>query len=267
MTDSLQPKIERWLASQGYPLEMAVAASCFHPGFRVAQGQYFLDPISEKSREIDVLASREQYQGAAGMEGYIVCECKTTSDKPWVLLGGGSVPALKDRALTLMRNESGWKFLTMVRKFEDVQGLPLFARVDVVSHGIVRALTQGNEDVAFNGVASVANAGVGSLAFAYDMDRHECTIGIALPVLILDGPLYRYSLGDDRKPTLLRVHHGLLPVADQRLKQSRALVWVITREVHEEFLKGAFETFDFLLDQCLEVNADVVKRWKPSSDK
>jgi len=54
--DDLKTKVEKWLNEQGYPLEMRVASVLQQGGFRVVQSEYFSDPETGDSRELDIVA-------------------------------------------------------------------------------------------------------------------------------------------------------------------------------------------------------------------
>jgi hypothetical protein len=51
-------KVVKWLNTQGYPLEMRVAAAFQRAGFKVFQSAPYADPETQESREIDVRAYR-----------------------------------------------------------------------------------------------------------------------------------------------------------------------------------------------------------------
>ena len=55
--EELRKKIEEWLLSQGYPLEMQVASEWRNSGFSVTQSHYYSDPENTSLREIDIVAS------------------------------------------------------------------------------------------------------------------------------------------------------------------------------------------------------------------
>ena len=55
-TNDLKTKVEQWLKTQGYSLEMNVAKLFIDEGFSIKQGANFTDPEEGKPREIDILA-------------------------------------------------------------------------------------------------------------------------------------------------------------------------------------------------------------------
>src|SRR5262245_3552588 len=102
---STERKITDWLADTGYPLEMEVATILRKRGLSVFQADYYLDPKSNKYREIDVVAISDHF--VAQEEGHllrfeILCECKKSRDKPWLFLVDDSVER-SDRLLMFNR--------------------------------------------------------------------------------------------------------------------------------------------------------------------
>lgn len=55
MTEELIRKVQAWLDSQGYPLEMKVARCFQNAGFHVSSSEYYIDPDEKKPREIDLI--------------------------------------------------------------------------------------------------------------------------------------------------------------------------------------------------------------------
>ena len=74
--------VYEWLQKQGYPLEMEVASALSKKGLWVRRASYYKDSESDKSREIDVIATETEILGMA--ELHFVVECKASS-KPWIL--------------------------------------------------------------------------------------------------------------------------------------------------------------------------------------
>ena len=54
MENDLEKRVADWLKTQGYPLEMRVASALREVGFDVSQSEYYNDPDTQTSREIDV---------------------------------------------------------------------------------------------------------------------------------------------------------------------------------------------------------------------
>jgi len=83
----LKDKIAEWLNTQGYPLEMKVAAALRKKGFEVIQSFYYEDENEGKLREIDVVASKHLLNCII----YFVIECKKSSKNHWILFSSGDI--------------------------------------------------------------------------------------------------------------------------------------------------------------------------------
>lgn len=81
--EPLEVRIQKWLAREGYPLEMKVAQKIANSAeLKVRHGWHYQDPESSTSREIDIICGATEPYGF--VEINFVIECKGTS-KPWIL--------------------------------------------------------------------------------------------------------------------------------------------------------------------------------------
>src|SRR4051812_46473888 len=109
MADAPRPldsRVADWLDTQGYPLEMRVARAFRASRFRVIQSEYYSDPETKASREIDVIASVDARNEDFLFRLTFVVECKMSRDKPWVLFTGTS-RGLADPARVAQRASNG----------------------------------------------------------------------------------------------------------------------------------------------------------------
>lgn len=78
------PKIKEWINKNGYPLEMYTSRIFKNNGFNVAQSLYYKDISTEKYREIDILAHKNNIVNNVSINISFVIECKK-SVKPWII--------------------------------------------------------------------------------------------------------------------------------------------------------------------------------------
>lgn len=90
----LTEKILDWLNKTGFPLEMTTATEFRKQGFDISQSLTYLDPQSDKGREIDVLASDSNWVGLIDI--HFVVECKSSAN-PWIVLMSDDVLCGKSR--------------------------------------------------------------------------------------------------------------------------------------------------------------------------
>lgn len=91
MDEYLGEKVLRWLERTGFPLEMRVAeeARRAQPQW-VDQSRNFVDPVSGKIRETDVVAGWADQDRRGGAYVYLVLECKA-KPAPWVIFDDGEL--------------------------------------------------------------------------------------------------------------------------------------------------------------------------------
>ena len=91
--EGLADKVKRRLAETGYPLELRVAREArrhTNPLF-VTQSRQYVDPLTEKLRETDVVACWTVHSGDDFRFVYLAIECKS-KPLPWVIFDAGDGP-------------------------------------------------------------------------------------------------------------------------------------------------------------------------------
>src|SRR5689334_1798988 len=86
MTKSLAQSISEWLSEGGYPLELYVARTLKHEKFFCTKSPFFTDIETNKTREIDLIASYSvSNRFKQRLDLTLVIECKKSSN-PFVVL-------------------------------------------------------------------------------------------------------------------------------------------------------------------------------------
>lgn len=217
--DPLAAKIKTWLSEQGYPLEMRVASVFKRHGIPAVPSDYYFDRESGNQREID-LAGRIRLlspeSGSRQISTYLcpIVECKSSPGKPWILFGGGLqlAPAAKiAQRFTLNNATSYW--LRLARQLSQnpaMRGeLPLFEVEGNPSYSAVRSsLGKSREDVAYSAMTSVSKAAFG-VANKYSAPGN-LALQIAVPIIVVDSPMYKCVLDSSGSPDLTRVTSGTI---------------------------------------------------------
>ncbi len=89
-SDNLEQRVEKWINTEGYPLEFRTARALRQAGFRVRQGYYTRDDSNETPREIDVYASTDLRIDDLLLRVSLVIECKYVFEKPWIIFTSSS---------------------------------------------------------------------------------------------------------------------------------------------------------------------------------
>ncbi|UYC14027.1 hypothetical protein [Xanthomonas sp. CFBP 8445] len=174
--------LKRWFNSTGFPLEIEAARSFKHASFSVEQSSAYVDPETEKGREIDLLAYRRDATGC--FNAFFAVECKS-SDKPWVVLtsrdqhtryGGLHIALLSQGA----RHALGDNIIDYVRIYAEIFG------PSCGGYALKQAFS-GQSDLAYA-------ASVGSLkAASWISSEEELGLVFGFPVIVVNTTIYEYS--------------------------------------------------------------------------
>jgi hypothetical protein len=209
--EELFSKVEKWLARQGYPLELRVGRVLSGAGWNVQHSRYYRDLRSTKMRELDIFASRfhDPGKGKPLVGLALAIECKRSPDKPWVVLsspqrmGEELFPSIV--VVGEVATQAVNTFTELTKRAGRFRLLQSGARR---GHGMVR--------VSFNDHARAPNAAYAALqtvtsataAFAKDVDGFPLEprfVQIILPVIVFDGALFELFLEDNGTEDLRQV--------------------------------------------------------------
>jgi hypothetical protein len=199
---ALTDEVREWVERSGFSLEMRSAAEFRQAGFEVRQSSHYIDPDTEKEREIDVLATDLDYLGVIGI--HFVIECKSTK-KPWVLLASGDALTGFNRIFTFgVMTEMAVKiFAERLEEFMDTQ---VWLRKRGPAGYSFRQAFSEKSDPAYSAAISVAKA-CEYLVHPPD-SRYVARIVVAFPVIVLDAPIIQCSLQADGQLQLDEVNQG-----------------------------------------------------------
>ena len=200
------PKVREWLEKQGYSLEMRAASAFRKAGLEVRQSSYYIDPETAKPREMDVEAISTSFLGYVDIRFFV--ECKS-GDKPWVLLCSPD---------TLRNYNRFFAFCAMSRRCREVlteedlgSGLihryPWLSTYDVIAAYSLRQAFSSELDSAYAAAMNVIKACHYHVAAQYTPPSH---LHFAFPVIVVDTPLIRCTLGANGEIELQEVEQGEL---------------------------------------------------------
>lgn len=269
MSDDLKQSVTEWLNSQGFPLEMAVAAAFRQKGFWVTQSDYYEDPNTGTQREIDVTARLQTYVQADLVRVTFVVECKVSKDKPWVLFTADTV-RLADRARIVQRTSSvyGKKFLYQLMDVDEVKNLPFFTLPARPGYGLAQALRKPDaKDLSYDALTAVAAA---TLAQAREAN-HAIKVGqgnfveVIFPVVVIDGRLFEAYLDASGKIVVNETAVGTLVWRNPAAGSVHSIVRITTLPALAATVDEAFATGMTLISQKEAVTAAVLKTPPPTA--
>lgn len=265
MSDSLIDGVAKWLATQGYPLEMEIAHLASSAGFEVSQSDYYKDPEDEKFREIDLVLSRQRHVDNFHLGYHLLVECKSGKEKPWLVL---STPNHLLGTETAPRRDPGMRHFTVHGSFianEYGDDLLLHATFDsldrifprlsidpTLGYGITEAHGKGNE-IPFQAVVGATKA-----AFSYAERLGGVGLSVpfifTIPLVITEAPLLSVVY-DPGSPTLQisPIQRGLILWKPVVAGRSRMAVYVVQRAHAQAFLEQCRLSADWWLNHPAEL--------------
>ncbi|MER7500658.1 hypothetical protein AB0L05_16860 [Nonomuraea pusilla] len=243
-SDPLAHKLLRWLTTQGYPLEMRIARAFLDLG-RVTQSGYYHDSEADCYREIDVqVGMRSDMEKDPWLEVTLCIEAKSSTEKPWVLFCMDHDSPLHPIAAVVQRFCSApmREWLERQARFKEVRKLPLFDIELSPGYSLVRASlgqSQG-EDVAYKAVLSSVKACHWATTRTDTEPHANKFLIMAIPVIVIDAPLFKCTLNEQGKLQLSRTNIGTLIWHDNRLVPTappNIIVSVVTEAGLPEFVE------------------------------
>jgi hypothetical protein len=261
MSPELNDKLRAWLATEGYPFELRVGRAFRDAGWNVFHAHHYVDPETAKLREIDVHAAIGPYVGdtkGMGMVGiHLVCECKVSQAKPWIVftsshgddelrlaphltVGDVSCRALADAIFT---NRGKLTNLVMGPR---------------IGHAITKAFSESRSaDPAgpFSAILAAISAATALSNQHYGFQLRAPQTGpwfsIYLPMVVLQGQLFEYYLdasGNEVLEECSRVHVLAYPPASDPIP---VVVQIVTAEALASFAAAAHEEARFVAKAIL----------------
>lgn len=228
----LEDKVRKWLEATGFPLEMAAANAFRSAGFQVRQSVIYIDPETDKGREIDIIAFDPDLIGAIGIS--FVLECKSSS-KPWVVFTSQYAwEAFSRTHMFAVMSERARKCLA--NRILDVEIQRHIERPSNGGYGIRQALTDSG-DAAYTAACGAIKAAA-SIAHAPKNEELK-TASFAFPVIVVDAPIFECSLNDDGTLNTHEVNQSEFLFGMATPRSIATCIKIITKDRLPEFAKWA----------------------------
>jgi hypothetical protein len=197
--DTLTGKVDKWINTEGYPLEYFTANTFQKAGFSVSQGDYSHDGDSGP-REIDVLAwSSGRTEEQRLIRLFNVVECKWTRNKPWVVFTSPNARRKSSEIIAqTLGSRGGAAAIWAHAGNPELGGLELFQSSGSAGFGGRQALSDG-QDKFYSSLRSITAATLATVnsynpQIAYDFPD-ACVL--AFPVIVIDGDLFEAHYAAD----------------------------------------------------------------------
>jgi len=243
--DNLTNKVEEWLGCEGYRLEYITHKALKDVGLTTVMSDYF-ESANGSLREIDVTASLQPDIGIAKPTLVrLMCECKYSVDKPWVLLQSGLPANLWCDWRSLPKSPTLHKISEDIEKYARLlSGSWHFAGKQSFAHNLVQAFRKNNRDIAFDSLKKIANA-----AWDYVETPHRRGANaylIAIPSIIVEAPLYWACFDHEKSQFVVKeIPYGRLSWGGCR---SGTVVDIVHARAIDEYANTIRKTFSILID-------------------
>ncbi len=242
--DQLTGKVTEWLGQEGYRLEYITHKALRDVGLTTVMSNY-VESANGTQREIDIIASLQPDFGTAKPTLVrIMCECKYSADKPWILLQSGIPANLWCDWMALPKSPDLQEASKDIEQYDRLLcGSWHFSREQYFAHNLVQAFRKNNRDIAFDSLKKIANA-------AWDYVETPNRRGgngylIAIPSIIVEAPLYWASFDHQNN------HFVAKPVPYGRLSwggcRNGTLVDIVHARALKEYANTVRKTSDILI--------------------
>jgi hypothetical protein len=249
-------KVLQWLNETGFPLEMAAASAFRQAGFEVQQSATYVDPQSEKGREIDVLASDPDLIGYIDLS--VVVECKSSTN-PWVVLTSNDALAGYQRLRTCaVMPERTYTALSRGRS-DNLKVNQYLHGEGKCGYGFRQAFSK-NADPGYGAAMNVVSAckGITSVVPVAGWS----TLAASIPIIVVDCLLFECQLQQNGELELVEVDSSAFLFSAHIPKQTSCIVRVIHRSKLEVTAKWAKSMVDALRE---DLKPEEEKFFKESS--
>lgn len=252
-TPDLHSKVKEWLSQEGYPTEFTAASVFRRHQFRVYQGYYVRDDVSDAVREIDILAAMTASSRDYLVRASHIVECKWSQDKPWVVFTSrdaqiGHAACVAQTIGSLL----GSTILWAIAGDESLHDMDMFSTPDRPGFNGRQAFSKGNDHF-YSAMKSVTTLS-SLLMQEYEHVRRPTgklprNAFIAFPVIVVDGQLFEaYYDPTDNDIRLESVDRIRCHWRGAPSWQHHATIDIVTLSNLEDFAaKRAEETKDLLL--------------------
>jgi hypothetical protein len=245
---SLHEKLSSWLLKSGYPLEMKAAALVKSHNFLTFRSEYYFDRESREMREIDVVGVLESELGEGILRVTIAIECKSSRDKPWVVLAHDTRGRLRGHVTDRASSKIGDRFLMAISGRQDVQEFPIFRHPERVGYSVIRGFGDG-PDVPYGAMMTACKAAE-SIAWEASGPKATPAAELVLPVIVLEGDLFEYSLSHLGEPVLRDVRRHVVYWRNPIAGKIHSVITVSTIQDLPAYLDEVRDSFNRLCAEC-----------------
>lgn len=220
-------QVKQWLFKTGLPLELEATAAFNAAGFGSEHSSIYVDPETQKGREIDFIAYTRDKTGLIQL--YFVGECKSSS-QPWVVFTNPQQYShLTYFSLGVTSSDTRQAIEHTLITASTVT--PLLKATHVGGYAVRQAFSKDN-DPAYA-------AAIAALKAAYTLVNNEEHItkrlAFAMPILVVDSPIFECSLDKEGQIQLNQVPASEFLFTAMIPQRTQACIRIVSRSVLPQF--------------------------------
>ena len=240
-------KLKEWLDKQGYPLEMKVATELLNNDFQPLQSNYYIDPQSEKHREIDVVGQIGFTLNGHNIFFKLIVECKNNIAKPWITFSSNSHIVSEKNFLTQRPSTGiGRSYLDYLYDNNLFDEADYFKRPSSFAYNATQAF-ETESDKVYSAMMSIVNATMYRRDKLNSDLKYNKYCEIYFPIIVLGGKLFDCHLDESNEMKVLEVDHKILLWKNNVLGGGNAIIEISTFNSFKERLKKLKNDIDTIL--------------------
>ena len=222
----------------------------------MSQSRHYLDPETNTSREIDIVASQGIYTGKTFATIRYIVECKRSPEKPWILFTRENKIIDWEYTGWYCTTAQGWNYIIHAAIDGKFDKLPFTYHLrDRIAYGIKTAFISG-EDSAYKAMHSTVRCAISYINRA-EKQKFGDSADINIPIIVLEGKLFDASLNGNGILNVHEIKEGVVLWDTIISGRSGLAVHIVTKEYIEDFVKHAFEMSNNLINDW-KLNLDAI---------
>jgi len=245
-SEELKNKVEKWINSEGIPLEYFTSSCFMNSGFKVLQSDF----VEENGipREIDVNASLDFQLSETLLRIQCTIECKWTKDKPWIVFTSSTANMAESANIAqTLGNKVGSSLLWHIAGEADLNALDLFSRKQSSGFSGRQALTK-DSDLFYSTTQAITNKTILKLN-EYDRFMSNDPFGlvaIGFPIIVIDGVLFE-SHFKNGKVEIVQVNNSIIHWRGSSKWKLHTTINIVTKTHLLEWVKKFRQELDLII--------------------
>ncbi|MDG1041026.1 MAG: hypothetical protein P8H13_08930 [Polaribacter sp.] len=249
--DEKEKNIKKWILKNGYPFEMKVANLFKKNEFNVSQSILYKDNVTNKYREIDIIAHTSREINGVWFNLTYVIECKKTTDKPWVVFKNKDLFNLQsNRYKNFGSKNAEILFSKIKKKIQSNKNLKfIFPSIIDSGYNIVTAF-KDSKDLAYSATNGLLSACEYLVKRSNDSKLQFCNMYI--PIIAIEGDLYESYLNPEGELTINSVDSSAIVNTKSFDDNNSSIITITTSNRLNNFVNKLNQNNEFFFNNFVD---------------